>query len=564
MVIQALLTTMALAAPAGEEAPPSPGTVGHYAVLSCRVDTPPPFGFVDVLCGPREHVGNADCAWWQLDVRAGDDTRAAPLVQVRALTSRSPLAGASEPLRFERYLVRIPQAGETLEYRSVHTGRAWLPGWGGFLEDFVPRPARGTARQAGLPETGLYLGHVLTLRSAGKDARWDAWTDAKVLDLDPELLIGTGRSFKDKEGHRLPQTPKAQNYTYVPFTEEDYRVMLDAGINLFCVEPRQEPFVRARPVFYLRGAGDGKTALQYPADLYRSNYLGPVMFMDEPAILLFGDRNARGKLTHSSDAAAALERRVRAGYNSADDYGRYALERPNSGRRINTGDMRLDQLDFPVWETIYETTYYQMRGGCNGIVHEGRYGLAEFDKAVARFTRNERKHTPEQLLRYHYAFLRGGTRPFGKYWGTAIYGQCDPAIAPGALTLAYDMGARYLWYWTSDHGHHVPWVEQMELTRMLRRHAAGHPRRPIFGPKPLLDTAIVLPYGFIASMGDPPWAQARGSDPTKSEPLEKHRRLMERVLAAVHEAYDRNEDFDVTVDDGREPAGYRKVVRIAE
>jgi len=564
MVLQAIMTTLVLAAPAGNEAPPAAGTVGHYAVLTCRVDTPPPIGSVDIICGPREDVRNTAWVWWQLDIRANEDTNTAPLVQVRALTDRMPLVGGDVPLRFERYLVRIPQAGETLEYRNIHTGRALLPGWGGFPDHFVPRPARGTARQAGLPETGQYLGHVLTLRSTSKNARWDAWADAKVLDLDPELLVGTGRAFKDKEGHRLPQTPKPQDYTYVPFTEEDYRVMFDAGINLFCVEPQFEQFVRTRPAFYIRGAGDGKTALQYPADLYRSNYLGPVMFMDEPAILLAADRTIQGKLGRFSDAATALERRVRTGYNSSDDCGRYALERPNSGQRINTGDMRLDQFDFPAWETLYETAYYQMRGGCNGIVHEGRYQLADFDKAVTKFTHNDRKHTAEQLLKYHYAFLRGGTRPFGKYWGTAIYGQCDPAIAPKAVTLAYDMGARYIWYWTSDHDHHLPWVEQMQLTRTLRKHAADHPRKSIIGPQPVLDTAIVVPYGFIASMEGLPWVPVSGNDPTKGELLQKYQRLMERLMTAVHDACDSNEDFDITVDDGREITGYRKVARITE
>jgi hypothetical protein len=564
MVLQAILTTLIVAAPAGNEAPPAAGTVGHYAVLTCRVDTPPPIGFVDIICGPREDVGNTACVWWQLDIRANEDTNTAPLVQIRALTDRMPLVGGDVPLRFERYLVRFPQAGETLEYRNIHTGRALLPGWGEFQDHFVPRPARGSARQAGLPETGEYLGHVLTLRSASNNARWDTWADAKVLDLDAELLVGTGRAFKDKEGHRLSQSPKPQDYTYVPFTEDDYRVMFDAGINLFCVEPQFEQFVRTRPAFYIRGAGDGKTVLQYPADLYRSNYLGPVMFMDEPAILLIADKNTQGKLGSSSAAAAALERRVRAGYHSSDDYGRYALERPNSGKRINTGDMRLDQSDFPAWETLYETTYYQMRGGCNGIVHEGRYQLVEFDKAVTKFTHTDRKHTAEQLLKYHYAFLRGGTRPFDKYWGTAIYGQCDPAIAPRAVMLAYDMGARYIWYWTSDHDHHLPWVEQMELTRTLRKHAAEHPRKSIFGPKPVLDTAIVLPDGFIASMEGLPWVPVPGNDPTKGEPWRRYQRLMERLMTSVQTASDRNEDFDITVDDGREIAGYRKLVRITE
>ena len=222
------------------------------------------------------------------------------------------------------------------------------------------------------------------------------------------------------------------------------------------------------------------------------------MFMDEPTILMMGDQAINGMVRYFSDGVATLEKRVRTTYNSWDDDGRYCLERPNAGQRINTGDMRLDQYDFPSWETRYDTAWYQMAGGCNGIVHEGRYQLAEFDKRVTGFSHQDRKHTAEQLLKFHYAFLRGGTRPFGKYWGTSIYGQCDPAIAPKAVTLAYDMGARYIWYWTSDHDHHLPWVEQIELTRTLRKHAAEHPRPSIFGPKPTLDLAIAMPYGLVA------------------------------------------------------------------
>jgi hypothetical protein len=257
-------------------------------------------------------------------------------------------------------------------------------------------------------------------------------------------------------------------------------------------------------------------------------------------------------------------KRVRTTYNSSDHYGRYAMERPDSGQRINIGDMRLDQFDFPVWETIYETAFYQMAGGCNGIAHEARYQLADFDKAVARYSHKDVKHTPEQLLKYHYAFLRGGTRPFGKHWGTAIYGQCDPAISPKAVTLAYDMGARYVWYWTSDHDHHLPWVEQMELTRTLRKHAAEHPRPSTFAEQAMLDTAIAIPYGYIASLDNLPWAGRAGNDPITNAARGKYLRLMERLLAAVREACDRNESFDITVDDGREIIGYHKVVRITD
>ena len=99
------------------------------------------------------------------------------------------------------------------------------------------------------------------------------------------------------------------------------------------------------------------------------------------------------------------------------------------------------------------------------------------------------------MLLYHYAFLRGGTRPFGKFWGTAIYGQCDTNLAPRALTLAYDMGARYLWFWTSDHDHHVPYAEQLALSRRISDYAKAHPR-DLTALRNKAKTAIVLPYGY--------------------------------------------------------------------
>jgi hypothetical protein len=126
------------------------------------------------------------------------------------------------------------------------------------------------------------------------------------------------------------------------------------------------------------------------------------------------------------------------------------------------------------------------------------------------------------------------------------------------------MGARYLWFWTSDHDHHIPWVEQVELARTLRKHAAEHPRASIFDAKPTIDTAIVLPYGSIASLDDPFWIGALRDEKTKDQSLKKYHRFMQRVLTAVQSAWDHGEDFDITIDNGREITGYKKIVRIAQ
>ncbi len=298
-------------------------------------------------------------------------------------------------------------------------------------------------------------------------------------------------------------------------------------------------------------------------DLYRANYIGPVMFMDEPSILMVGDTNVHRTLRYFSDAAALIEARTRATYEGAGSYGAWALEKALLGRNINLGDMRLKQPDYPSWETLYDTTYYQMRGGGAGLVHEGRYQLESFDKAVERFTGRPRKHTAEEVLRYHYAFLRGGTRPFNKYWGTAIYGQCDTNIAPLALTLAYDMGARYLWFWTSDHDHHVPWPEQIELVRQLRAHMKAHPRGSIEGPPKAVDVAIVIPFGYFLSLDNLWWVRVMDKE-GKNEASRKYQRLMKRALDAVHDCFDKKLSFDITVADGRPITGYRKVIQLTD
>jgi hypothetical protein len=550
---------------------PDPGTHGHYLVLSAKTDAPPPFAAVDFIYGPREKVGDREYQWWQLEVRAGADFQSTPLLQLRALTSRDPLARSDAPLQFQRYILRTLDPAETLDYRDAHTSAALLPPWRDFERGFIPHPAKGANLQQAVPETLEYLGHILTLQHAGRNVPWPSWDNmqypdrkggAKILPLDRELLVGTGRNFKDAERRRLPQEPKRQNYTYVPFTGDDYTTMIEAGINLFAIALDQERFVRAQPVFYLRET-DRNAPISYPAYLYRSNYLGLQMFMDEPSILMVGDKNINTKLRYFSDAAALLEKRVRERYEGRGSYGAFQLESGLEVQGINLGDMRVEQCDYPSWETLYETTFYQMAGGLAGLVHEGRYQLEPFNKAMARWTGVERAYTARDLLRYHYAFLRGGTRPFRKHWGTAVYGQMDPKIAPEAVTLAYDMGARYVWFWTSDHDHHVPWPEQLALARTLKEHASRHPRPSLFGPPPELDTAIVIPYGYFLSFENLWWVRVLDKE-GQNEASQKYRRLMKRAHDAVREALDRGEDFDITVDDGREIKSYRRVVRVSD
>jgi hypothetical protein len=256
-----------------------------------------------------------------------------------------------------------------------------------------------------------------------------------------------------------------------------------------------------------------------------------------------------------------------------------ALEASLRARGAGLGSLQLAQTDFPVWETRYETAFPQLEAGFGGFVHEGRYNLTNFyasghsfDACVTASTGLKRAHTAEEMLRIHYAFLRGAARHFGKDWGTSIYGQADPAISPLALHLAYDLGARYLWYWTSDHEHHLPWSEQLQLTRGLKAHAHAHPRRSTRRTGELLDTVIVIPRDSLAVVESPLqrrhawdlwWVRDLDAAGTNTA-SRRYRDFMHNLFTEIHRALDAKESFDLAADDGRPFVGYRKVIRIRE
>jgi hypothetical protein len=330
-------------------------------------------------------------------------------------------------------------------------------------------------------------------------------------------------------------------------------------MNMFAVNPTHEQWVRSEPVFYLRDAA-GVPALRYPADLYRANYRGPVMFVDEPADRVLDQEELRRAGRFASDFSTLIELWTRTSYLSADYYGVWRLEAALRSRGVNFGDMRLTQSDYPTWDSYAEAAYYEMKGGVSGIVQEGRYNAASFDAQVLAATGLKWHWSALQLLKFNYSMMRGGARRFGGFWGASIYGQCDPAIAPLALTTAYDMGARYFWFWTSDHAHHLPWNEQMSLARALQEYAAKHPRPSIYAPAPERDAVIAIQNGYLLCLGDFQWNA--GPDLERRQAGEKYRRVLTRALTAVHECLDRGQDFDIAVDDGRRLEGYRRVIKI--
>lgn len=80
------------------------------------------------------------------------------------------------------------------------------------------------------------------------------------------------------------------------------------------------------------------------------------------------------------------------------------------------------------------------------------------------------------------------------------------------------------------------------------RHARAHPRESIRRPSPMLDLAIVVPYGTLMSLDELTWIrdaarqQDSGADAASPDPAAAH--------VAIDAALAAGEDFDVTFDTG--------------
>jgi len=527
-----------------------------YRVLPGEHRARQPFDTVILTRGPSAD----DRFSWELSLKLRPND-AQCLLTLRIESRRDLFPGPLQPHDIVSYRLLVPRSKVPLQYRRAEDRSVLLPPWKNFTRLFLPVPARGTAYRWGFPQTCELLGHVLSLQAV-TDSPWRKWRETRVLELQTEILVGTGRTFRDTEGRRLPQKPKRQDYTYVPFSIEDYKRMIEAGMNYFGVAEGCGDFLRTQPVFWRASAA----RLDFPADLYRSNYLGPVMFMDEPTCIMIGDKTVQTTLRYFSDAAALIRKRVR----SLSRRTRRALAEQLQKRGISLGDMVLEGPAVPTWETRYETAFYQLEGGAGGIVHEGRYRLDRFNRFLKASTGISRPFTAEEMLRYHFAVLRGAARHFGCNWGTSIYGQADPAISPIALTLAYDMGARYLWFWTSDHEHHLPWPEQLKLSKILKRHRMLNPRGTPASKTVVRDKLILIPYGYFLVLESPTgrrdpedlWWIRRLDPQGKNPSSRRYRRLMEAAFKEIRRALEAGEDFDIAVDDGRPVRNYRSVVEL--
>ena len=219
------------------------------------------------------------------------------------------------------------------------------------------------------------------------------------------------------------------------------------------------------------------------------------MYLDEPACRLSGKYPPRSSLGTAVEMIHEhiAERIHPTGYHEM-------LTRNG----IDLGALMLTEPDIPIWETYVATSYYQLEANPYGIVQECRWRIdpnAESQQILMLQRVNEEfgvdiPVTPENLFLWSYSQIRGPARVFGCKWGMSIYGQAEPRLRFPSMKLAYDRGAEFIWFWTSDHDHHVPYREQLRLARQISDYAAGQPPRDLAKLRRAANVAIVIPYGY--------------------------------------------------------------------
>ncbi len=468
--------------------------VGRWARYEFPEGSPIPGATGIVLSIPEIDEDSHDGGlWWRMQVDSADgkmfaiDLRAASL---DFLYPGSPVVG------IHRYLIE-PAGGQVIEYVDDATGTALLPALH-FFQHLLPHAATPTDPAMPFFKSGTWLGKPIRRSKTGGGADAPALDNAKLLRLDGDVLIGTSRSFRDDRSGRLYEAiadyeREGPEYEYVPLDGLAYSEMMEAGFNIFRVPQDHLDFVIDQPVWVVsRQAFDTRPDL-----LFRSNFYGAVMYMDEPAFRSMAFDHMFASFADPGKPATVVRELTAGRYAGSGSYGRGYLQHLLEEAGWDLGEIDFPQWDYPVWEAAPSACWYEMEAGVSGWLMEGRIQPAWFSALVHDRLGVNFPEDAESNLRFQHAFFTGAARHFDARWGTSIYGMMAPEAAELVFPLAYDQGATYFWLWTSGQAHHVPFDEQLEYARILRQHMKQNPRPSRRHGLEAARVAIALPWGYL-------------------------------------------------------------------
>lgn len=247
----------------------------------------------------------------------------------------------------------------------------------------------------------------------------------------------------------------------------------------------------------------------YPECLYTSNYVGPVIFFDEPMV---GTRDHVIRPMFKEDPALRktitpqfyLEEFKKVYRKKKYEEGPTQLLKDLANRKdVDVGDMNFLQQNIYSWETMPSSAIYQLSEGDKStpyaMVFEppGRLGsIRVLPELNMSFDCQIPAGDPKNLIGIVKGFLRGAARVTGKKWGISIYGQVIRSEAFWYMTHAYDQGASLFFYWDSYQLAAVPYSEYLALSRNLREHSKSFPKRGMEKLKYAAEVAILIPPGY--------------------------------------------------------------------
>jgi hypothetical protein len=465
-----------------------------------------------------------------------------------------------------RYLMQ-EGSDEPREYRSAVTGEPVLPSSGAW-EHLFPR-----AIDDGSPQRVRFLGHVYVQQSVVTQPAPKPPAAPTVIQLRPDMLVGPASNTRQKDETRRYD---GSDYELVRLTKSDYREMAGAGINCVRVDAEQAPWADELNIFYWGDSG----RLPYPELLYRTQYLGPTLYLDEPAVGA-RDHELRPRLEKDAAFRQSITPEValdvfRRHFAKALAQVKSAMVKSLAARTdVDIGTMTFAQQNLHSWETMVSTAAWQLSQDPEvpeAMVFEppGRIGtrrtLPEIDMTYGVQIPPD---DPEALPAILFGFLRGAARLTGKNWGVSIYGAVQQADTFFWLTHAYELGATRFFFYDAYQLACVPYGEILAMARHLRAHANSNPHRDLPRLRRSAEIAILLPPGYNLGhvfLGKGPlWGLGELNLERRNRAGVKYRAVMSAFFNEIERCLRSGVAFDLLWDlPEMKLSGYRDVIRIAK
>ena len=547
------------------------GQQANYVLNSVQAPRPSTVQRLVMQLGPLESRGANSFQWLELEATktSGEQFR------VWLLASDYPQPSlSSSATNIARYVM---QAGDEppVEFAHRFTVAAVLPTLGAW-EHLWPRPVQGGFRDGIVASEVTWLGHRYVLDSTNQNVAFTTLRNVRRLELLPDVLVGVPSNSRTKDDTRRFD---GSEYEMVRLTRENYAEMIRAGLNCFRVDAEQADWIKDEPVFHW---GIGGNDVPYPECLFRSTYLGPALFLDEPAVHT-RDQVVRPRLAKEPALRSSLtpqfmlQEFTNLFHQTVSEGAPWSLIKGLRSRDdADLGALNFPQRNLYSWETMIASAAWQLTAepdcGPRAIVFEppGRLGsrrtLPEMNMAYGCQLSPD---NPAHLAGIIFGFLRGAARVAGQDWGVSIYGAVDRADAPWLLTHAYDLGATHFFFWDNYQLACVPYAEYLALARHLQAHVQSHPNRDLTRLKRAGETVILLPPGYDLGHTHMGRGNLWGLGELNLERTNRHgiryRQVMGNFFTEIERCLRLGIAFDLRWDlDGLKLDGYREIVRVRE